>query len=138
MPQHIKIYSEFDITNTGVTRNFKPCTFPQVINGVKVSSEQEWGRLRKQQCNWETVVQVVSLRTQPFDIQTTKLSDTWILEFDIDHTGVYFKDHDPVGLLRDDFRGVAMITGLNESKALEPLVVVDGPDPYIRIESSEV
>ena len=46
MPQHIKIHTDFDITETGVVRNYKEGILPRKVRGVIISSEEEWIKCR--------------------------------------------------------------------------------------------
>jgi len=125
MPQRIKIHTDFDITNTGVVRNFRQGMLPCKVSGKSITSEAEWVKLRRQQANWETLIQVISLRTQPLNIRTAVNKANWTLEFDIDLTSVYHKGDDPLGLLKDDIENVPMLTGLDEHKDLDSHIVVD-------------
>lgn len=99
-------YTLVDITNTGVT---------------KFSKEQE--QARNQQRNWETIVQILNMRTQIFRVGQTirenqnlkdyKFGDiytgeqrVWEFEFDVEFVSVI-----PLG----DFEQVPIITGLDET-----------------------
>jgi len=135
MPQHIKLYTDFDITNTGVVRNFKKDMIPAKINGRMIQSESEWRRCRRQQTNWETVIQIISLRTQPLNIRTISSKSGWLLEFDIESTDVYLKDGDKLGILKEDFNNVPLLTGLEEIKGLNEFLTVD---QNIRFETYEL
>ncbi len=112
--QHIKITTDFDITNTGVVRDFKESLLPVKANGRIIFTKEEWLRCRRQQTNWETVIQLISLRTQPLHIVTTATESEWVLEFDIESNGVYQKNGDMIGLLKEDFDKVPLLTGLAE------------------------
>ena len=105
-----------DITATGITRH---------------RTGQETAR--DQQRNWETVLQVIGLRSQPqliegpitaeFDID--ELSEfgemyfgkqrVWIFCFGVEHEDVFLEDNDPVGGLDRDFAQVPIICGLDET-----------------------
>jgi hypothetical protein len=123
--QHIKIFTDFDITNTGVIRNYKEGTLPVKIGRNVIHTMEEWILKRRQQSNWETMIQIISLRAQVLNLQTIELSDGWCLEFDIEATDVYQCDNDPVGLLKNDFSNVPLLTGLTEHTRLSEFVVVD-------------
>ena len=134
MPQHIKIHTDFDITNTGVVRNYKEGILPQSINGKIIKSKDEWIKLRRQQSNWETLIQVISLRTQPLNIRTTVNKSDWTLEFDVEQVDVFRKNGDPLGLLKDDIENVPLLTDLDEHKDLEGVSAT----PNLRFETYEV
>ena len=101
-----KGYTLVDITNTGVT---------------KFSKEQE--QARNQQRNWETLLQILNIRTQLFRVEQTILEKqslknykfgelykgsqrVWTFEFDVEFVGVV-----PLS----DFDQVPVIVGLHES-----------------------
>jgi len=134
MPQHIKIHTDFDITNTGVVRNYKEGLLPRKVNGNLITSAEEWTKLRQQQANWETLIQIISLRAQPLDIHTTVNAKDWTLEFNVDHVGVFLKDGDLLGRLKEDITNVPLLTDLDEHKDLEGI----SPLPNIRFETYEL
>ena len=138
MSQRIKIFSDFDITNTGVVRNYKEGMVPCKIAGRTITTKDEWINLRRQQANWETIIQLVSLRTQPLNIRTVTNKSDWTLEFDIDFADLYRKNGDPLGLLKEDMEHVPMLTDLTETKKLDHHIIVDGNTPNVRFESYEL
>jgi hypothetical protein len=105
-----------DITATGVTRH-------QVGNELK----------RDQQRNWETVLQVIGLRSQPqlingpvcheYTIDDTSLfgemyygiQKCWVFTFGVEAEDIFLLDNDPVGGLDKDFAQVPIISGLDET-----------------------
>lgn len=115
-------YTLIDITNTGV---YRPST--QLVTE------------RNQQRNWETVVQVIGLRTQPIDIISAQTSKTvsmtgrefgsyyrssqccWKFMFFVEHNHVFGPAEHPTKFLEQDFDQIPIITGLTETVAL--------PDP---------
>jgi len=134
MQQHIKIHSDFDITNTGVVRNYRNEQLPIKVNGKTISSKEEWLKLRRQQSNWETMIQLISLRAQPYNIHTTVNKSDWTLEFDVDHVDVFRKNGDLLGLLKEDIANVPLLTGLDEHKDLEGVSIA----PNLRFETYEI
>lgn len=124
--QHIKIHTDFDITNTGVTRHFKKSLLPAKVNGRIIFTEEEWHRCRRQQTNWETVVQLISLRAQPMNVSTVATESAWTMEFDVESSGVYALVGDDLGLLKEDFNNVPLLVGLaehNKSDEYEFIVI---------------
>jgi hypothetical protein len=108
-------YSLVDITATGVVRSVDPDAVD-----------------RHQQRNWETVIQCMSLRTQPQHIQTPtrieieldKLAfgdfyegtqQVWTWQWAVEGKGVYDLPGKPLGGLQQDFEQVPIITGLAET-----------------------
>lgn len=105
-----------DITATGVTRH---------------RAEQELER--NQQRNWETVLQVIGLRSQPQLIEGPIVKEfeidhasgfgemyrgnhsVWIFCFGVESEDVFLHNSDPVGGLDLDFAQVPIICGLEET-----------------------
>lgn len=133
----IAIYSLIDITSTGFHSNIRP-------SNSKVS-QNDWNFQRNQERNWETTIQLLGLRSQPFDItipvQLThqrpaahgfgwiygSVSDVTIWKF----TCRYEQQID-LNTLKADFNNVPIITGLNES-ILYPLSCFTSIGEYINI-----
>lgn len=104
-----------DITATGVTRGDN--------NSVE----------RNQQRNWETVLQCISLRTQPQNIQEpiqTTFADignaefgdfyqgeqkVWLWQWTVERSEVYDLPNKPLGALQKDFEQVPIVTYLTET-----------------------
>ena len=115
----------FDITATGVTGHHKLTS--------KLSSV-DWNRSRNQQRNWETLTQILGLRTQLFGLSkpVQDVSGTrWMFEFETESDGIYGPESDPVQVLRNDAEGVPMLLGLDNQSNLEPFLVTTGPKQNI-------
>jgi len=116
----IVCWTLFDITQTGVMNRSKP-NQDDVVG---------WIHRRNTQCNFDTVLQVISLRSQPeitkiparvemkeedFDrfgfLHQPKEQQTccWKFEFEIQHTSVFENGIIPLGALYTDCEGVPMI-----------------------------
>lgn len=106
------LYTTVDVTPSGV-RN-------------KTSSD-DWMMKRNQQRNFDTLVQVISLRSQPLNIEVVEVvtpDDTvqlelpdditkiWRFRFDTDREGVFGDEY--MSLL-DDLNGVPYVPGLTET-----------------------
>jgi|TARA_R110000868_G_scaffold38786_3_gene135443 hypothetical protein len=121
----------FDITATGITGHFKPARIPFRDNAGNAITDQElWNRSRNQQRNWETITQILSLRTQLFRLQApvaNNLADTWMFEFETESDHIYGNDNDPTSVLTADSAGVPMLLGLNNRPELKPFIVTNGP-----------
>jgi hypothetical protein len=123
MSYRIRCYTLFDITKTGIVNRKPP------ING---SAEQikKWEHSRNTQSNFDTVIQIVSLRSQPEEISTPlakkielkksgyfgfafdteeKKKSMWEVEFSILHRSVFNDGLDELGFLYNDCNGVPMI-----------------------------
>lgn len=120
----------FDITATGVRNNYKPYIQETVDQeGVLIDSKEAWQKARNQHRNWETINQIMALRTLPENItRPSKKHNKWVFEFDIPNLGALQTSDDPLGLLKQDTAGVPMIVGLNEKEKVVPYFVVNGPD----------
>ena len=112
------IYQGFtliDITPTGVTGHAPDKTFE-----------------RNQQRNWETVQQIISLRTQPTIIETNNFTDhvqkgynfginysgyhrIWTFKFTVEYADIYQDGPDRFGLAKYDFQITPIILGLSET-----------------------
>ena len=129
----------FDCTYTGVTGHFRVAQIPFADrSGKQIASEAEWYHARNQQRNWETLMQVISLRAQPLNPTVPECrDDLWEFEFGADNPGVFsvLDNPDPIAGLRQDFSGVPMLTGLDEADGIENQIIVDGPGQNIWLEA---
>jgi len=125
-------YTLIDITKTDIT-NYTP----------------ELERMRNKQRNWETVMQVLGLRTQIMSSKqlTTETKDltnfefgenysgrqrVWTFEFEVEFDNLYLKDRDPYGVLKYDFSHTPIILGLDETaRPPVPLFYTDGASKNI-------
>lgn len=136
--EFITIYTLFDITRTGVLKIYDS-RIPAFIDDADqlVRNQTEWNRSRNQQRNWETLVQLISLRAQPVMLENPKrllAADTislglghhwpipqtvWTVSFATEHTRVYSDGADDLGQLKRECQLVPMLTGLNETVTFE-------------------
>jgi hypothetical protein len=135
MTLRIKCTTRFDITETGIRNRTYRSNIPFTDKtGNTITTQAEWQRARNQQSNWETVNQVISLRTLPEKISTPvqdSTAITWSFEFDVVDPGSIFYNYSPVGYLIADCDGVPMITGLSESVDNTPVLISHGNDANI-------
>ena len=129
----------FDCSVTGITGHFKPSQLPfQDRSGQLVTNQFEWNRSRNQQRNWETLLQIIGLRTQPTVIQAPTLFDgSWCFEFETASDGVYSSSNNvsDLTLLYQDCRDVPMIVNLNNETQLIPMLCVSGANQNIWFEA---
>lgn len=114
-------YTLFDITQTGVMNRSRPESLD--VEG--------WLQRRNTQCNFDTILQVISLRSQPelikapyvaqinfnefdkfgflYDQEEGKTHTCWKFEFEVQHTSVFENALNPLGALYKDCEGVPMI-----------------------------
>ena len=121
----------FDITATGVTGHCKLTRMPfQDRAGRTIDNIESWNRSRNQQRNWETITQILSLRTQLF-LLTDPIQDQtgtrWMFEFETESDGVYGPESDPVAVLRADAEGVPMLRELNNDPDIDTVLITQGP-----------
>ena len=125
----------FDCSATGVTGHFRSSEIPFVDDvGQQVNNQQDWNHSRNQQRNWETLLQIISLRTQPMDITVpAQHNGTWEFEFKSESHGVFevYGNPDPLAGLKIDFEGVPMMLNLKEQPELSPTITTNGTDQNI-------
>lgn len=128
MTTRIRCYTLFDITNTGVLTRRTP-------NNLSEEEIKKYNINRNKQCNFDTVLQVISMRSQPENItspQVTKIKfkdfqyfgflfdeeeqevNVWDFEFTVNYHGVFNDGINELGALYVDCDGVPMINGLGE------------------------
>ena len=121
----------FDITATGITGHFKSNRIPfRDRAGQLISDQESWNRSRNQQRNWETLTQILSLRTQLFDVVDPVQDNTgsrWMFEFETDRDGVFGPNTNPTEVLELDAADVPMLTELNNDSDIDSFLVTSGP-----------
>lgn len=85
--------------------------------GQPVNDESGWNRSRNQQRNWETLKQIIALRTLPVDITDPQLvndngTSVWTFEFEVEHIETL---GDNLEHLKQDCESVPMLVNLTES-----------------------
>lgn len=122
MSYSIACYTLFDITYTGVLNRHKPDLD---------QDEKVWRYKRNTQCNFDTILQSISLRSQPeviknpekieirfdeftnfgflFQQQENEKYDCWTFEFNVQHPSVFDNGITELGLLYNDCDNVPMI-----------------------------
>jgi len=116
----------FDCTSTGITGHFRIGQIPfQDRSGRHINNINDWNRSRNQQRNFETLLQIISLRSQPERIAAPqKTSQGWSFSFEVEAESTFTLDGDPdvFAALYKDCNGVPMITGLDESQNIDPVL----------------
>jgi hypothetical protein len=117
----IRCITLYDVTKTGISSRRK------LLDHLPSDD-----RLRKQQNNFETLLQIIGLRCQPEDITTpvmvevdqtlwgttydiSKKITAWQFEFTVDNGAIYHQDNDQLFHLINDCVGVPMIIQLDEA-----------------------
>lgn len=117
----IRCTTRFDITATGVAGNHSRNRLPFHDDaGEDIRDLDQWNRSRNRQRNWETIQQILNLRTLLENITKPVCSDTtdartWYFEFEIERASSLDVNGDPLGALKVDCQDVPMILGLDES-----------------------
>jgi hypothetical protein len=120
MSHRIACHTLFDITKTGVLNRARP--------GGEITDNNDWYRKRNTQCNFDTILQVISLRAQPdvindpvmnfIDLDTVdyfgytlkeKNVPVWSFDFEVQHSSVFNDGISDLGALYTDCEGVPMI-----------------------------
>jgi hypothetical protein len=129
----------FNCMVTGVTGHFKPSQIPfQDRAGQLIDDQATWNLSRNQQRNWETLLQVIGLGTQPTVITLPYHEDgCWHFEFETATDGVYSVSGDPINLdaLYQDCKNVPMIVHIDEQTQHTPVLCVEGIDQNIWFET---
>lgn len=125
----------FDCSYTGTTGHFRVAEVPFVDRiGQRITDQMEWNKSRNQQRNWETLLQIIGLRTQPQDLTIPVHSNgVWEFEFKSESEGVFeiYGNPDPLAGLKQDFDGVPMMLNLSEQPEIASTICVDGPGQNI-------
>jgi hypothetical protein len=120
----------FDCSPTGTTGHFRVSDVPRQDRCSQAIVDQlTWNRSRNQQRNWETLLQIVQLRSQ-IDIlqQPQRESDGWHWQFEVEQDSVYGQEF---RALCEDGAGVPMILGLDEINTPGPVLITAGPGQNI-------
>jgi hypothetical protein len=136
-------YTLFDCTATGILNHAKVTQLPLTDKqGAVITDQTALTRARNQQRNWETLTQLISLRTQvtiysePQILQDASVamlglnrrsSRIWTFEFGSEFASIYDISGEPLAALTQDCDGVPLITGLGEAvENLEPVIRTTG------------
>lgn len=121
--------TKFDITATDVFGNHSRNRLPfQDATGEDVTDLDQWTRSRNRQRNWETVQQILNLRTLLEDCtRPKKITDDsgpiWEFRFDIERPSSISLGDDPLGAIKIDCQGVPMILGLDERPGMDSFLI---------------
>lgn len=111
MAYSICVLTDFDCRPTGVTGHFRTNVLPFVDRlDQPITDVDSWNSSRNQQRNWETILQLIGLYTQPQHISDIRMKNgRWEFEFETEFDDVFRLNDDPVGLLKQACRGVPII-----------------------------
>jgi len=143
MSLRIACYTLFDITKTGVLNRNRP--------SVDVTDIQGWVTKRNTQCNFDTILQLISLRAQPdiatdprqiemtidnnslfgYTYQDKKKHTVWTFDFDIQYASVFEDGISDMGALYKDCDQVPMLKSGKEIKNLSDRLGIDNSNRNI-------
>ncbi len=137
--QIISVITHFDCTPTGTNSDRRLQNGYVDNSGKTISTLENWNFSRNQQRNWETILQCVSLQTQPMNVSEPQIikkkeNKLWTFSFGIEHRGIFTKNDEQLGLLKEEVHGVPMIVGLNETYSegfLLPYLIAKGDNQNI-------
>lgn len=129
-----EVYTLFDVTYTGTKRAFNNKIIPFIDNATQqITNFDEWSESRNQQRNFDTVIQLLGLRTQittfsmpvcyknvelskfEFGEQYTGIANVWHFTCEFESPHVLVIDNNPVAILQVDFDKIPMILGLEQT-----------------------
>lgn len=121
MSYKLTCYTLFDITPTGVLNRQRPAD----------QTTDDWMHKRNTQCNFDTVLQAISLRSQPdvsrmpkllkikfdefdnfgflFEQTADQEYNCWSFDFEVQHPSVFDDGVEELGALYNDCDGIPMI-----------------------------
>lgn len=135
MPR-ITCITTFDITKTGVIGFFRKDKTPFTDDaGHVISDQSSWTLARNRHRNWETLIQILSLRTQIFDVSAPTVSDKyWRFDFSVDSTSVYSDTNsDDLNILKSDANNVPMLVMADNDTFAAMTRVYDDPNLVFEI-----
>lgn len=99
--------------------------------GQQVSNQTDWLRSRNQQRNYETLLQLFGLRTQPQNItDPVVVNDKWEFTFESENDNVFLSGTDPLGCLKQDAETVPMVADISIASSAS-LLIPQGPNQNI-------
>lgn len=133
--QRITVHTKFDITKTNIIRRFNPTILQ---SHPVLTTEDQWRQAKNQQTNFETIIQILSLRTQPQSITTPEIVTKnkvkyWVFNFTIESDDIYGDD---LHLLKQDCNNVPMISKMNSKISDNYLKVQD--NIYFEVQNYEI
>lgn len=128
----------FDITKTNVSSRRQ-----QLEN----NNNKEVEKQRNQQSNFETILQIISMRSQPEDISDPikeingemflnkkNKMPYWSFTFTVSHNSVFHDGSNELGNLFTDCNGVPMIVGLDEHASVGKVLMYNSREKNIFFE----
>lgn len=137
MSHRIACFTLFDITKTGILNRARP--------GDDITDTNDWYRKRNTQCNFDTILQVISLRAQPDVVSDPKRTlqkidsksmfgdnykdkkeyNVWTFDFEVQHSSVFEDGINELGSLYKDCEKVPMILTENTNSKVTSSLEID-------------
>ena len=136
----VECHCLFDITDTGINGHTRNASFPLLDKkGNQITTSMELNRARNQQRNFDTLLQLIGLRTQIFNIESPMICNStlfagkkcWKFSFETEPNAQWLVDNDEFWVLKQDSTGTPMIVGLTEDSGLGPILNATGDSPNI-------
>lgn len=139
--QKVECLCLFDITATAINGHQRNIEYPYVSKtGTVVNNHQELARARNQQRNLDTVLQLIGMRTQVFEITDSEITTdipaefawagtdvrVWRFTFEVEPLSQWSIDNDDFWILKNDSDRTPMLMGLTETAQMEPWLVTQG------------
>jgi len=130
----ISVTTLFDCADTGVTGHYRPSAVPFTDRtGTEIRDQAQWNQSRNRQRNWETLQQVIGLRSQIESYTSPERKQhQWKFEISVERSDVFGQD---LVDLRRDCEGVPMIVGLTETAGVLPRLTTQGNQQNIWFET---
>lgn len=135
----------FDITSTGVNSHQRNISFPyQSKTGAEIKNDAELHKARNQQRNFDTLQQLIGLRTQvtitddPAVVDNKNIPEfawagrnakVWKFSFEVESQAQWLIDNDELWLLKNDSDRTPMLLGLEETAMLDSCISTQGDKP---------
>ena len=132
--QEFRLICDFDITATGAY-SYRPVTIPGLTKtGYEINDKQDWFRVVNQQRNWDTVQQILSLRTQIELIELPQYVDQqWHFTVGLDSNRIASAIDKSLYIIENDFNNVPIILGLLETKTKIDQIQTSGKNKNLTI-----
>lgn len=139
--QKVECLCLFDITATAINGHQRNIEYPYISKtGTMVNNHQELAQARNQQRNLDTVLQLIGMRTQVFEITDSEITTdipaefawagtdvrVWRFTFEVEPLSQWSIDNDDFWILKNDSDRTPMLIGLTETAQMEPWLVTQG------------
>lgn len=139
--QKVECLCLFDITATAINGHQRNIEYPYVTKtGITINNHLELSQARNQQRNLDTVLQLIGMRTQVFEITDPTVIDSvpdvfawagtgakvWRFTFEVEPQSQWSIDNDDFWILKNDSDRTPMLMGLTETATMDPWLVTQG------------